>query len=141
MAQFFRSVTGGFAVPLLFWHGLWTYSKRITFLSIAVTASRGPIDRGPEIIQEAYAELRKLYLEVASRVLGENPSVVLNRCPKCETLCRTPRSKQCRSWLIRLVNPCFPLPAGAQMSFQSSTLRRWCRARCSSIFLGQSVLF
>jgi hypothetical protein len=32
---------------------------------------------------------------MAERILRDHADMALNRCPKCEGLCRTPKSKQC----------------------------------------------
>jgi hypothetical protein len=47
---------------------------------------------------DALVELGKerMLLNIAERLLKENGNEVINNCPKCERLARTPKAKQCR---------------------------------------------
>lgn len=69
----------------------------------AVNGPYGPVPRSFASMSEE-AEVRQLAAlgevefrrRVVERILREYASeVVLNRCPRCEGLCRTPRAKQC----------------------------------------------
>ena len=69
----------------------------------AVGGSFGPERRSFASVSEE-AEVRELAAlgdlefrrRVVERILRDHAAeVVLNRCPKCEGLCRTPRAKQC----------------------------------------------
>ena len=57
----------------------------------------GKIAHGPQVLRDVYDEWRSLRLTVANRILRGNLECILNRCPKCGSLCRSPRAKQCRS--------------------------------------------
>ena len=51
----------------------------------------------PAVIALAEQGLESLYLQIRDRVLHDHEDQLdLNRCPKCDGLCRTPRAKQCR---------------------------------------------
>lgn len=50
----------------------------------------------PELRQRVARGREALYREIVSRVLQQHATeVVINRCPVCEGVCRTPRAKQC----------------------------------------------
>lgn len=43
-----------------------------------------------------YLGIEKLEIKIASRILKEHKNEVINNCPECEGLARTPYAKQCR---------------------------------------------
>lgn len=49
----------------------------------------------PEVVEALSKGVEHFKLVVRDRVLRDNPGIV-NRCPKCSKICRTPRAKQCR---------------------------------------------
>ena len=52
-------------------------------------------DSAKKLLAEGEA---KFYDNVVKRILKENKeTVILNKCPKCDQLCRTPNAKQCKN--------------------------------------------
>lgn len=51
-------------------------------------------ERNKELLKDGYEAFE---LAVAKRIMKDSPEkVVLNTCPKCTKLARTPKAKQCR---------------------------------------------
>lgn len=53
------------------------------------------ISNDPEVLRLLENGTEQFYLDVVQRILQRHPSeVVLNHCPRCQRLVRTPQSKQ-----------------------------------------------
>lgn len=50
----------------------------------------------PEVLELLKDGYDKFEMKTAKRILFTNEDIVLNKCPKCERLARTPEAKQCR---------------------------------------------
>src|ERR1700746_1691361 len=70
--------------------------KKVAIKHLARTQKySGSVSKGPPAIQNAWAEFERTSIETASRILRDHPDLALNLCPKCGTLCKTPKSRQC----------------------------------------------
>lgn len=59
---------------------------------------KGWIDQRPEIVTFLKNGYDEFELNVAKRIMEECPEkVIMNNCPKCSGLARTPYARQCRS--------------------------------------------
>ena len=58
-------------------------------------SKRFEFDSDPKLVEVLSGELEEFRVKVRDRIAREHPEII-NRCPKCNRIARTPRAKQCR---------------------------------------------